>query len=63
MNTSSNREQKPASKVTDEAAPARQTDSFRSPEVVRLGEAHELMQRDGSGHLVDGTGGWWVWGS
>ena len=36
---------------------------FRTPQIVSLGTASELIRRNGSGHLIDGTGGWWVWGS
>lgn len=38
-------------------------EDYRAPRVVSFGTASQLMRRDGSGHLIDGTGGWWVWGS
>jgi hypothetical protein len=34
---------------------------YRAPQMVPLGTATELMRRDGTGHMPDGTGGWWVW--
>jgi hypothetical protein len=40
-----------------------ETESYRTPRVVDLGDAIELVQRDGSGHLRDGTGGWYVYNS
>jgi hypothetical protein len=36
---------------------------YREPQMVALGTAAALLQRDINGHLIDGTGGWWVWGS
>ena len=36
---------------------------YRAPQLVSLGTAVDLMCRDGTGHLIDGIGGWWVWGS
>ncbi len=36
---------------------------YRAPQIVALGTATELMQGDITGRLIDGTGGWWVWGS
>jgi hypothetical protein len=43
--------------------PGERESAYRAPQVVLLGKAAELMRRDSSGHLKDGTGGWWVWGS
>jgi hypothetical protein len=37
--------------------------SYRAPQLLVIGKAVNLVQRDGSGHVVDGTGGWWVWKS
>jgi hypothetical protein len=37
--------------------------SYRTPQLFVIGKAVDLVQRDGNGHLKDGTGGWWVWGS
>jgi hypothetical protein len=46
------------------AAPECQgTPEYRTPARFPVGEAVELLRRDGSGHLRDGTGGWYVWGS
>jgi hypothetical protein len=56
------REQAPAP-ANGQAARETQPGGYRAPQMVSLGTANELMRRDGSGHLVDGTGGWWVWGS
>jgi hypothetical protein len=36
---------------------------YRAPRMFRLGTATDLVRRNISGHLIDGTGGWWVWGS
>jgi hypothetical protein len=36
---------------------------YRPPQVVVLGKAARLMRQSINGHLTDGGGGWWVWGS
>lgn len=36
---------------------------YRSPEIVRLGSAVNLVKQSSSGQLIDGNDGWWVWGS
>lgn len=36
---------------------------YRVPARFAVGEAVELLRQNISGHLRDGTGGWYVWGS
>jgi hypothetical protein len=36
---------------------------YRPPAIVVLGRALDLLRQSSTGHLIDGTGGWWVWGS
>ncbi|WP_180967163.1 hypothetical protein [Fischerella thermalis] len=37
--------------------------SYRTPQLLVAGTAVELVRNSSGGHLKDGTGGWWVWGS
>lgn len=37
--------------------------TYRPPRVSSLGRANRLIRQNNQGHLIDGTGGWWVWGS
>ncbi len=37
--------------------------SYCPPQMVAIGKASKLMRNDSTGTLIDGTGGWWVWGS
>jgi hypothetical protein len=44
----------------DDGRPAH---SYSAPELLVIGRAVDLVQRSGSGHLIDGNGGWYVWNS
>jgi hypothetical protein len=37
--------------------------SYCAPQLLVIGRAVDLVQRSSSGHLIDGNGGWYVWGS
>jgi hypothetical protein len=36
---------------------------YCAPEAIRLGSAVHLIKQNISGQLIDGTDGWYVWGS
>ena len=36
---------------------------YRRPRIVTIGTATELVQQNSSGRDMDGSGGWYVWGS
>jgi hypothetical protein len=36
---------------------------YEPPFFVELGPTSKLIRQDINGHLKDGNGGWWVWGS
>lgn len=40
-----------------------EADRYRTPRLIAIGTATALLRRNIDGHLKDGTGGWWVWGS
>jgi hypothetical protein len=37
--------------------------SYRTPQLVPIGKAVDLVKNNYTGQLRDGTGGWYVWGS
>jgi hypothetical protein len=37
--------------------------AYCAPQLLVIGRAVDLVQRSSSGHLIDGNGGWYVWGS
>jgi hypothetical protein len=38
-------------------------ESYNPPSFAMVGKSVSLTHQSSSGHLKDGTGGWWVWGS
>jgi len=41
----------------------RHCDAYTAPCMNTIGRTVDIIQQNGSGHLRDGTGGWYVWGS
>jgi hypothetical protein len=37
--------------------------TYQKPRLFIIGTASHMMRNNSQGHLKDGTGGWWVWGS